>query len=86
VVELLGLGTTEGRNEVGKELRMKTLKRILGNIQWLCNHPPTDMTNQVPTGTRCFHCGAESGLLNLTSWAVCWGCVRKALESGLEGK
>jgi uncharacterized paraquat-inducible protein A len=68
---------------------MKTIKRIVGNILWLCNHPPTSINGKPALNAKCFHCGRTTdGLITLDNqkWAVCWRCIQKALESALEGK
>jgi len=64
---------------------MRAIKRTLKNLAWLFNHPPTDMTSIKHEGLRCFKCGTDGGLFTIAAeWAVCWDCIKKAIERSLE--
>ena len=65
---------------------MKTIKRWIGNLKWLFNHPPTTMTvtkNPKP----CIFCGERnSGIVLGLDELVCWDCMLIALKKIMENK
>jgi hypothetical protein len=67
---------------------MKTLKRIIANIKWLFNHPPTSITGDVSINAKCHHCGAVTGLWNfqMEGYAICNNCMIKAFKKILAPK
>ena len=64
------------------------IKRILENIKWLFNHPPTSITGNVPKDVKCHFCGADNGLTNYEGmdFAICHNCVIKAYKKILAPK
>ncbi len=61
--------------------------RIIKNLRWLFNHPPTDITTNVPLGTKCDYCGTTEQLWNSEHYfCICKPCMKKALDAVLKSK
>ena len=68
---------------------MNTLKRIFKNIQWLLNHPPTNVIYYPTLITFCDYCRCPSGNTNFVTnyirvFSICSKCMQKAFDKVLK--
>lgn len=63
---------------------MKTINRIINNIKWLFNHPPTSITSLTPDGSKCEFCERTDYLEVDDYITICRSCrsmvYRKVLK------
>lgn len=62
--------------------------RILENLKWLFNHPPTNITSDVPEDAVCDYCGDKTNIVYSSSgpFCFCWLCLKKTMDTILKPK
>ena len=58
--------------------------RLARNLEWLCNHPPTNIINDNHIRS-CDYCGSNETTIHFenNNLTVCSRCLKKALDKAL---